>query len=233
LVFRKFARKANTMQNTKELKTSMKSRFLSGKKYTLFTLVLAAAAFAFKPGDVPEELAIGSSIPKEDVKMKDAVSGKEISLKSAKDKNGLVVIFSCNTCPYVVFYEDRMKAAGELAKKNKVGYILVNSNEAYRGKEDSYEAMKTHASDKGYKYPYVVDVNSEVANAFGATKTPHVFVFDKDGKLVYRGAVDDNAKDASAVKEHYLKDVIDCITTGKTITNHSTKSVGCSIKRKS
>ncbi|HEY6161484.1 MAG TPA: thioredoxin family protein [Bacteroidia bacterium] len=202
-------------------------------KYIPVIAGVMLVTLAFKPGaDVPEELAIGSSIPKADVKMKDAVSGNDISLKDAMKENGLVVIFSCNTCPYVGMYEDRMKEGYLQASAFKVGYILVNSNEALRDNEDSFDAMKTHASDKGYKMPYVLDVNSDLANAFGATKTPHVFVFDKNGKLVYRGAIDDNPKDAGASKERYLRDAIGFVSQGKTMPNNSTKSIGCSIKRK-
>ena len=196
------------------------------------SLAIVCVSFAFILGDTITELPIGSTIPKPTVKMKDAVSGKEMSLNDAKKENGLVVIFSCNTCPFVIKYEERMKVCYETAVKNKMGYILVNSNEALRDKEDSYDAMVSHAKEYNYKWAYVVDNSSQLANEFGATRTPHVFVFDKDNKCVYHGGVDDNANDPTAAKEHYLTDAITSIAAGKPISNNSTKSIGCSIKRK-
>jgi peroxiredoxin len=203
------------------------------KKYLLLFAVACAGALAFKPlTDVPEELAIGSAIPQADVKMKDAVSGKEFSLNDVKGKKGLVVVFTCNTCPFVKLYADRVKEACAAAGQAGLGFIYINSNEAYRDNEDSFGEMKKFATEQGYTAPYVVDVNSSLANAFGASKTPHVFVFDQGGKLAYRGGVDDNAREPGSVKEHYLLDAIKEIADGKKVTNNSTKSIGCSIKRK-
>lgn len=190
--------------------------------------VLMLIVTAFMPAINPE-LEIGSAIPKADVKMMD-VSGKEVSLAEVKGENGLLVVFSCNTCPYVKLSETRIKGIATLAKQNKVGMIVINSNEAQREAEDSFDAMKKYASTQGYNFSYVLDKNSQVADAFGATRTPHCFLFDKKG-LVYRGAIDDNIKEASDAKEHYLKDAITAIATGKPIKTNSTKSVGCSIKR--
>jgi thioredoxin-related protein len=206
------------------------------KAIKFIPVVLAAILLttaAFKSGtDVPEELAIGSSIPKADLKMKD-ISGKDLSLNDVKTAKGLVVIFSCNTCPFIKLYMDRIKEASAQAGADKIGFILVNSNEALRDNEDSFEAMKKHADDNGYsKTAYVVDANSVLANAFGATRTPHAFVFDAAGKLVYRGAIDDNAKDVGSVKEWYLRDAIGFVAENKKMSSNSTKSIGCSIKRK-
>ena len=190
------------------------------------TILLLATAFA--PAIGPE-LEIGSAIPKADIKMMD-VSGKEVSLTDVKGENGLLVIFSCNTCPYVKLSETRIKEAAALAKKNKIGVIVINSNEAQREVEDSFDAMKKYAAAQTYDFSYVMDKNSLVADAFGATRTPHCFLFDKKG-LVYRGAIDDNIKEANDAKEHYLKDAITAVGTGKVIKTNSSKSVGCSIKR--
>jgi peroxiredoxin len=192
-------------------------------------VVTFMVASAFKAVVVSPELEIGKPIPSGDVKMMD-VSGKEISLNDSKGENGLLVIFSCNTCPYVKLSEARIKEVAKLAKSSKIGVIVVNSNEAQRADEDSFDAMKKYAVAQGYDFSYVVDKNSVVANAFGATRTPHVFLFDKKG-LVYRGAIDDNIKDANDAKEHYLKDAITAVATGKPIKTNSSKSVGCSIKR--
>ncbi len=185
------------------------------------------AASAFKP--VNHELEIGAAIPKPDFKMMD-VSGKEVSLADAKSENGLLVIFSCNTCPYVKLSETRIKETAALAKKNNFGVIIVNSNEAQRDADDSFDAMKKYAVVQGYDFKYVLDKNSQLADAFGATRTPHCFLFNKTG-LVYRGAIDDNIKDENDAKEHFLKDAIVAAALGKSIKTNSSKSVGCSIKR--
>lgn len=202
------------------------------KKTLVFTsaaVLFLLAAVAFTP-EVNPELEIGKPLPNPDTKMMD-VSGKEVSLTDAKGENGLLVMFSCNTCPYVKLSQSRVKELGTFTKENKVGMILVNSNEAQRSDDDSFEAMKQYAKDQGYTFSYVVDKNSMLANAFGATRTPHCFLFDKTGKLVYRGAIDDNIKDPNDAKEHYLKDAITAVATGKPVKTNSTKSVGCSIKR--
>lgn len=199
-------------------------------KFWSVTMLVALATLAFKPVlNVNPELEIGAAIPKAAVKMKD-VSGKEVSLNDAKKEKGLLVIFSCNTCPFVKLSESRIKEVTEQAGKNNIGVIIINSNEAQRTDEDSFEEMKKYAAGQMYSCSYVVDKNSEIADAFGATRTPHCFLFDKKG-LVYRGAIDDNVKDPADAKEHYLKDAIEAVGKGNAVKLNSTKSVGCSIKR--
>lgn len=194
--------------------------------FLILTLLIFVST-AFKP--INPELAIGSPIPKQDKKMMD-VNGKEISLAEVKNSNGLLIIFSCNTCPYVKLSETRIKEVAALAKKNKIGVILINSNESQRDTEDSFEEMKKYASSQSYDFNYVVDKNSELADAFGATRTPHCFLFDTNG-LAYRGAIDDNVRDANDAKEHFLKDAVIAVGSGKPVKTPSSKSVGCSIKR--
>jgi len=197
-------------------------------KVLIATVAVFSTATAFKLADYTE-LEIGKAIPSADVKMLD-ISGKEISLADAKGENGLLVMFSCNTCPYVKLSESRIKELSKLTKANKVGFILLNSNEAQRADEDSYDEMKKYGRAQGYDFYYVLDKNSAVANSFGASRTPHCFLFDKKG-LAYRGAIDDNIKSASEAKELYLKDAIVAVGTGKPVKTNSSKSVGCSIKR--
>jgi peroxiredoxin len=177
-------------------------------------------------------LSLGTPVPMSDVKMKD-VSGKEISLKDISTKKGLLVMFSCNTCPYVIKNQERTKEVMAYAKKMGYGVVIINSNEDYRDGDDSYEAMKTYAKEQGYDWNYVVDVDAKVANAFGATRTPETFLFGSDGTLVYHGAIDDNPSDASNVKRNHLEEAINETSNGKEITIKESRSVGCSIKRKS
>lgn len=191
------------------------------------TAITVLATLAFTVGD---PLTIGSSMPKSDLKMQD-VSGKEVAIKDAKKANGVLVMFSCNTCPYVVKNQERTVAISEFAVKNNVGVIILNSNEAYRGNEDSFAEMKAYAKDQGYKWNYVVDKNHEVADAFGANRTPECFLFDKDLKLVYHGAIDDSPSDPSAISRNHLQIAITEMAAGKEVNIKESKSVGCTIKR--
>lgn len=189
--------------------------------------VIGLAAFTGSRSSLP----IGAEIPQATVKMKD-ISGKMVSLNDAKTKNGLLVIFSCNTCPYVVGYQSRANEVCELAKGKKLGVVVINSNEAYRSSADSYAAMQAYAKKQQYKWYYTVDENNQLADAFDAKKTPECFLFDQSGKLVYHGAIDDNPGDAAKVGRAHLKEAINEMVAGKDISVKESKSVGCSIKRK-
>jgi peroxiredoxin len=195
-------------------------------------LLPAMTAMALLSFAVIDPLPIGSAMPGSDVELKD-VSGNSITLGKAKDKNGLLVMFSCNTCPYVVKNQQRTNEICSYAQKNNIGVVVLNSNEAYRSNEDSYDEMKTYAKEQKYKWHYAVDANSQLANAFGATRTPECFLFDKDLKLVYHGAIDNNPSDAANVSRKHLQIAIDELLAGKDISVKESKSVGCGIKRKS
>jgi hypothetical protein len=198
--------------------------------------IAAIAAFTFVPHDTLPDLAIGTNMPASDVKMKD-VGGKELSLKEMAGKNGTLVIFSCNTCPFVVGsegsegWEGRYPELGAFSSRKGIGMVLVNSNEAKRDGGDSFADMQARYKSHKYSGSYVLDANSRVADAFGARTTPHVFLFDKSMKLVYKGAIDDNVGSASAVKEKWLMNAITNLVDGKTIEPATTRNIGCSIKR--
>ncbi|HQQ93034.1 MAG TPA: thioredoxin family protein [Bacteroidia bacterium] len=198
------------------------------KAFTAFTFLLfLPVLFSFKGSG--DELSINSAIPLPDYKMKD-VSGKEISLSEVKTGKGLLVIFSCNTCPYVKLNEGRIKEYSDFCLKNDIGCILVNSNEAQRGDEDSFDEMVAYYKQQGLTCRYVVDEKSQLADAFGASRTPQCFLFDKGG-LIYKGSIDDNVKDPLAVKAPYLKDALNALLMGKKPVQNQTKSIGCTIKR--
>lgn len=198
------------------------------KKLSILAAFVSIILLGFAPAAV---LQIGASMPKGDLKMKD-ISGKEITLKEAAGANGTLVMFSCNTCPYVIKNQERTKKILDYATKKNVGVAILNSNEGFREKDDSYEAMKTYALNQGYKWYYTIDKNNEIADAFGATRTPEIFLFDKSGILVYHGAIDDSPADASAVKREHLKAAIDEMTAGNEVSVKTSKSIGCSIRRK-
>ncbi|MBK7434563.1 MAG: thioredoxin family protein [Chitinophagaceae bacterium] len=192
--------------------------------------VFICSALAFMAFNFEGALPIGSPMPMADAKLKD-ISGKEVSMKEAKKDNGILVMFSCNTCPYVIKNQERTLEVARYAQKMNIGVILLNSNEALRGDEDSYDAMKAYAQEQQYQWNYVVDKDHKVADAFGANRTPECFLFDKDLKLVYHGAIDDNPSDASAVSRKHLVQAIDEMTAGKNISVKESRSVGCTIKR--
>jgi thiol-disulfide isomerase/thioredoxin len=179
---------------------------------------------------VNDPLPIGSSLPNPDSKMKD-ISGKEVSFKEAMKKKGLLVMFSCNTCPVVRKYQSRTLETAKFATDNGIGVILLNSNEATRSDGESFDDMKEYGKDQGYPFSYVVDKNSSMADAFGATRTPEVFLFDKSGKLVYHGAIDDNANDPGEVTRKHAKIAIEEMVAGKNVSTTKTRFVGCTIKR--
>ena len=160
-----------------------------------------------------------------------SVNGQSYSLKNLTEKNGIIVLFTCNTCPFVVKWEDRYKIIEDLAKSNYLGFAYINSNYKKRDGDDSFEQMKTHAQEMNYRFPYLIDDKSKIANAFGAKTTPHIFLFNSNYQLVYKGAIDDNYDDINKVKEFYLKDAINQLVKGKKIKVSETKPVGCSIKR--
>jgi hypothetical protein len=153
-------------------------------------------------------------------------------LKEAFKQNGLLVMFSCNTCPAVVANQSRTKEISKYALEKNVGVILLNSNEGQRDDDDSFEEMKDYAKEQGYNWLYTVDQNSVLADAFGANRTPECFLFNKDESLVYHGAIDDNPQDAENVKRVHLKEAINELVNGKEITVKTSRSLGCGIKRK-
>jgi thioredoxin-related protein len=199
-------------------------------KKIVFSALPVAAVAVMALTSIGDPLPLGAPIPNADQKMKD-VSGKEVSLKEAKTSKGLLVMFSCNTCPYVIKNQERTNEAAKHAMDKGIGVAILNSNEAKRSDDDSFEDMKAYAKDQGYKWYYLVDNNSAQADAFGANRTPECFLFDGDGKLVYHGAIDDNPSDASAVSRKHLVSAMDEMNAGKEVTVKQSKSVGCTIKR--
>ncbi|MBC5833546.1 thioredoxin family protein [Flavobacterium sp. F372] len=189
---------------------------------TLLTLILMSftSTSGYQPGDKATDFKLKS------------VDGKMYSMSDYKDAKGFIVVFTCNHCPFAVKYEDRVI---ELAKKYKSkGYILlaINPNDPAAAPDDSYDLMKVRAKEKGFTFPYLFDEGQKIYPQYGATKTPHVFLLDKNLIVKYIGAIDDNVEDASAVKEHYLENAIAELEKGKDPTVPVTKAIGCTIKVK-
>jgi len=155
--------------------------------------------------------------------------GKRYSLRSFDDKPVLVVMFTCNHCPYSQAYEDRMVWTQRDYAGKGVQLVAINSNDSKTYPEDGYLEMVKRAKQKGFNFPYLRDPDQRVAEAYGAVCTPHVFAFDKDRKLRYRGRIDDS-RDPSAVKTHDLRNALDDMLAGSNPKVADTRQFGCSIR---
>ena len=175
------------------------------------------------------DLPLGSNIPMASIKM-EGINGEKVSLSDVMMENGLLVNFTCNTCPWVVRWQDRYNDLAKASEKNKIGYIAINPNAGKRDGGENMEDMKTFAAKYDHDFLYTLDKDAKLAKAFGARTTPHIYLFNGDGKLVYRGAIDDNAAKKRKVKKKYLMDAIKAVGKGKEVRLAETKALGCSIK---
>ena len=189
---------------------------------------------AHADGNVGAPLAIGTKAPSpaNQVKMK-SVDGKVLSIAEAAGKAGTLVVFTCNHCPFAKGWEQRIAELANGYSKKGVGVILINANDPTKYEEDGYLEMQARSRKLALTVPYVVDETSQVARAFGATVTPEAFLFDKSGKLVYHGAVDDNHREPANVQKRYLHDALDAVVAGKDPTITESKGIGCGIKFRS
>jgi len=186
----------------------------------MFSSLFSTSPTGYAPGDKAVDFKLKS------------VDGKMYSMADYKDAKGFIVVFTCNSCPYAVKYEDRLN---DLAKKyTPKGYVVlaINPNDPDVKADDSYELMKVRAKDKGFVFPYMIDEGQKVFPLYGATKTPHVFLLDKNRVVKYIGAIDDSSDDASMVKEKYVENAIAALEKGTSPSPATTKAIGCSIKSK-
>ncbi len=190
-------------------------------------LLLMVAASPVKLG-----YEVGDTVT--DFKLKNT-NGKMVALTDYKDAKGVIVIFDCNTCPYSKAYNDRIIALNKKYASQGFPLVAVQPNDPEVSPGDSYDEMVSHAKKNGYEFPYLFDDGQNVSKAFGATNTPHVFLLKKEGaafKVAYIGAIDDNARDASAVSKKYVEDAVDALLAGKAVSTGKTKAMGCTIKWK-
>lgn len=160
------------------------------------------------------------------------VDGRTHALSEYSRKNALAVIFSCNHCPYVRAWEDRMVQIQADYDSRGVQLVAINANDASKYPDDSFPKMKERAREKHFNFPYLHDERQQIAHAYGAERTPEVFLFDKTGILRYHGAIDDNYDDPASVKAKYLRDALDALLSGKESSTAETRPVGCTIKWK-
>ncbi len=198
------------------------------KLLSAMVLVLVLSAFTtktedqgYKVGDIATDFNLEN------------IDGNKVSLSDYKDAKGFIVIFTCNTCPYAVAYEDRVEALNKkyASKGYPVIAIMPNNTEVKPG--DRMDAMRARAKAKGFTFPYLMDEGQKIYPQYGATKTPHVYVLQKTTKgnqVKYIGAIDDNYKDAKAVTAKYAEDAVDALLDNKDIEIKETRAIGCSIK---
>lgn len=208
----------------------MKTVFLSA------SIFLSCLSVYCQGNKKPILLSIDGSAPMADEPLQNA-QGEELTLNQAKKDNGLIVVFSCNSCPFVVGtpdfpgWEKQYNSLYEQALKYNIGMVLVNSNEGKRSGADSFDEMKKRANEQNYMMPYLLDKHNKMADLFSAKTTPHVFYFNKDMRLVYTGSIDNIADNKRKKDIPYLSMAMQAQANGKKCKPNKTAPVGCSIKR--
>jgi peroxiredoxin len=178
-------------------------------------------------------LKIGDKAPDFNLK---STEGKLISLSGIQGNKGAIVVFTCNHCPFSIAYEDRIIALHK--KFSSLGYpvVAINSNDAQKVPEESFKHMKKRAKEKSFPFVYLQDETQETAKAYGATRTPHVFILQREADgtyvLMYIGAIDNNTDDPAAADKKYVENAVNELLLGNTVSLTSTKAIGCSIKWK-
>ncbi len=188
---------------------------------TFLTLMLVIAGL--KPGDNAVNFSLEN------------VDGSTVSLSDYNDQKGVILVFTCNPCPFAKAYEQRIIQLD--AKYASLGYpvVAINPNDVELSPEDTFMKMKERAEESKYTFPYLKDSTQEIYKAYGAARTPHIFLLEKKGnkfKVAYIGSIDDNAMDAASVTQNYLEDAIGALMAGDTPDPDMTKAIGCTIKSK-
>ncbi|HSD14181.1 MAG TPA: thioredoxin family protein [Flavobacterium sp.] len=185
-----------------------------------FTLVKSESG-GYQIGDIATDFSLKN------------VNGKKVSLSDFKDAKGFIVVFTCNHCPYAKAYEDRIIALDKKYKSMGYPVIAINPNNPAVQPDDSFEMMQKRAKEKNFGFPYLFDDGQKIYPQYGATKTPHVYILEKNkgGNVVrYIGAIDDNYSDESEVKNKYVENAVDALLKNQDVPVKTTKAIGCSIK---
>lgn len=197
---------------------------------TVFALIAIATLSAFTITGEGDGYKIGDLAT--DFNLEN-IDGKMVSLADFSEAKGFIVVFTCNTCPYAVAYEDRIEALNKKYASQGYPVIAIMPNNTNVKPGDNMDAMKTRAKEKGFTFPYLMDKGQKVYPQYGATKTPHIYILEKTKKgneVKYIGGIDDNYKDASLVTTKYVEDAVDALAAGKEIKQKETRAIGCSIK---
>lgn len=194
--------------------------------------ILSAFLCIFTGAFANDGYEIGANVS--DFKLKN-VDGKMVSLADYPDAKGFIISFTCNHCPFSIAYEDRILALDKKYATSGYPVIAINPNDAENYPDDSYENMKIRANEKQFTFPYLYDESQEIAKQFGAKRTPHMYILQKEGgKLIvkYIGAIDDNWESPENVEENYVANAMDAILENKPVAMTTTKAIGCTIKWK-
>ena len=197
---------------------------------TIFTLLVLFTTVSFAPTTSHKGYDIGDVAT--DFKLEN-IDGNFVSLSDFMDAKGFIVVFTCNSCPYAVAYEDRVEALNKKYATQGYPVIAIMPNNVNTKPGDSMEAMQKRAKEKGFTFPYLMDADQSIYPQYGATKTPHIYVLEATSKgpvVQYIGAIDDNYKDATLVKTKYVEAAVDALLSGTSIEVNKTKAIGCSIK---
>lgn len=196
-----------------------------------FSILLVLMVCALSMNAQP--IAVGSAAP--DFSLK-SIDGTTVSLSDYANEKGVMVIFSCNPCPYVIAYEDRMIALHNEFAPQGVPVVYINANDPIQSPADSFDEMKKRAAEKNFPFPYLVDEGQKTYPAYGATRTPEIFLLKKEGEgrfvVVYTGTVDDNYQDAAAVTVPYAANAVRALLAGNNPDPATTVAIGCTIKPK-
>jgi len=198
-------------------------------KAITITFVITVFVLLATPSQAQEAIPIGTEVPMAAQSMQNA-TGSATSLRQQMGPRGLAVIFWCNTCPWVRRYEDRVVALATEYGAAGVGFVAVNPNDPVAFPGDNFTAMTAQAREGNYRFPYLVDEGSRVARAFGATRTPQIFLFDGNGRLVYEGTIDDSPSDAGQARETYFRNALARLVANEPVLVEKTKAFGCTIK---
>lgn len=200
------------------------------KSFGLIMLVVVIGLTTMNFSTTVAGYAIGDTV--EDFSLNN-VDDNMVSMADYKEAKGFLIVFTCNTCPYAVAYEDRVIALDAKYKTLGVPVIAINPNNPDRNPADNFEAMKLRAQEKGFTFPYLLDKGQQVYPKFGATRTPHIYLLEKtnSGNVVrYIGAIDDNYQNVSEVEEKFVENAVDAMLQGNEIEVKTTKAIGCTIK---
>jgi len=197
---------------------------------TIFSLLLLFTTVIFTVDSQNKGYDIGDVAT--DFKLKN-IDDKWVSLSDFKEVKGFIIVFTCNTCPYAVAYEDRIEALNKKYVPKGYPLIAIMPNNVKTKPGDSMKEMQKRAKQKGFTFPYLMDADQSIYPQYGATKTPHIYVLeltDRGPVVQYIGAIDDNYKDAALVKNKYVENAVDALLDGVSFEVHKTKAIGCSIK---
>ncbi|MEN9445124.1 MAG: hypothetical protein RIS47_2015 [Bacteroidota bacterium] len=193
--------------------------------FFMLATVLAASSWAqgYQVGDEATDFSLKN------------VDNKMVSLAGLSGAKGAIVVFTCNHCPFSVLYEDRIVALDKMFKAKGYPVVAINPNDEAAYPEDAFDKMIVRAKEKGFTFPYLRDESQDIAKAYGAQKTPHVYLLQKEGgKFVvkYIGAIDNNSKEPNAVTEKYVENAVAELLAGKAVSKPNTKAIGCGVKYK-